>query len=86
MREVSQDEVVAMAGESDCPVLGKEESDEMEPVVCLKQFPQRYVLGISDTLAGLKLLFTPTGEEGDMWYQHYIARLWEFGTPFGGPT
>lgn len=29
MREVSEDEVVAMAGESDCPVLGKEESDEI---------------------------------------------------------
>jgi hypothetical protein len=86
MREVSQDEVVAMAGESDCPVLGKEESDEMEAAVCLKQFPQGYVLGISDKLEHLKLLFTPSREEADKWYQHYRARLREFGTPFGGPT
>ena len=86
MREVSQDEVVAMAGESDCPVFGKEESDEMEAAVCLKQFPQGYVLGISDQREDLKLLFTPSREEADKWYQHYRARLREFGTPFGGPT
>jgi hypothetical protein len=40
MREVSEDEVMEMAGESDCPVLSKEESEEMEAAVCLKQFPQ----------------------------------------------
>ena len=55
MREVSEAEMVAMAGESDCPVLGKEESEEMEAAVCLKQFPQRYVLGISDKLEDLTL-------------------------------
>src|SRR5215207_2760556 len=55
MREVSEAEVVSMAGESDCPVLGKEESEEMEAAVCLKQFPQGYVLGISDKLEDLKL-------------------------------
>ena len=28
MREVSEDEVIEMAGNSDCPMLGKEESEE----------------------------------------------------------
>jgi hypothetical protein len=40
MREVSEAEVVSMAGEFDCPVLAKEESEEMEAAVCLKKFPQ----------------------------------------------
>jgi hypothetical protein len=53
MREVSEAEVAAMVGESDCPVLGKEEAAEMEAAVCLKQFPQGYVLGISDKLEDL---------------------------------
>jgi len=44
MREVSEHEVIEMAGESDCPVSGKEESEELEAAVCLKQFPQGYVL------------------------------------------
>ena len=56
MREVSEAEVVSMAGESDCPVLGKEESEEMEAAVCLKQFPQGYVLGLSDKLEDLKVI------------------------------
>jgi hypothetical protein len=57
MREVSESEVVSLAGESDCPVLGKEESEAMEAAVCLKQFPQGSVLGISDKLEDLKLFF-----------------------------
>ena len=57
-----------------CPVLGKEESEEMEAAVCLKQFPQGYVLGISDKHEDLKLLFTPSREEADKWYQHYGVR------------
>jgi hypothetical protein len=84
MREVSEAEVAAMVGESDCPVLGKEEAAEMEAAVCLKQFPQGYVLGISDKLEDLKLFFTPRREEADRWYQHYLVRLRQFGTPFGG--
>ena len=85
MREVSETEVLSMAGESDCPVLGKEESEAMEAAVCLKQFPQGYVLGISDKLEDLKLFFTPSREEADKWYRHYSARLREYGTPFGEP-
>ncbi len=85
MREVSEAEVVSMAGKSDCPVLGKEESEELEAVVCLKHFPQGYVLGLSDKLEDLKLFFTPSRAEADKWYQHYRARLREFGTPFGEP-
>lgn len=65
MREVSEDEVIEMAGNSDCPVLGKEESEEWEAAVCLKQFPQGYVLGISDKHEDLKLLFTPSREEAE---------------------
>ena len=84
MREVSEAEVAAMVGESDCPVLGKEESGEMEAAVCLKQFPQGYVLGISDNVEDLNLFFTPRREEADRWYQHYVVCLRQFGIPFGG--
>jgi hypothetical protein len=59
MHDVSETEVVSMAGKSDCPVLGKEESEAMEAAVSLKQFPQGYVLGISDKLEDLKLTFYP---------------------------
>jgi hypothetical protein len=85
MRAVSEAEVVSMARESDCLVLGKEESEEIDAAVCLKQFPQGYILGISDKLEDLKLFFTPNRAEADKWYQHYRARLPEHGTPFGGP-
>jgi hypothetical protein len=73
MREVSEAEVVSMAGEFDCPVLAKEESEEMEAAVCLKKFPQGYVLNISDKLEDLRLFFTPSREEADKWYQHGSA-------------
>ena len=86
MREVSEAEVIEMAGESDSPVLGKEESEELEAAVCLKEFPQGYVLGLSDKIEDLKLLFTPSREEAQRWYRHYIACMCEFGTPFGGHT
>jgi hypothetical protein len=82
MREVSEAEVIEMAGESDCPVSGKEESEELEAAVCLKQFPQGYVLDISDKIEDLKLLFIPSREEAKKCYQHYIACMREFGTPF----
>ena len=55
MREVSEHEVIEMAGDSGCPVLGKEESEELEAAVCLKQFSQGYVLGISDKIEDLKI-------------------------------
>jgi hypothetical protein len=84
MREVSEDEVIEMAGESDGPVLGKEESEELEAAGCLKQFSQGYVLGISDKIEDLKLLFTPSREEAEKCCQHYIACMREFGTPFAG--
>jgi hypothetical protein len=84
MREVSEDEVIELAGESDCPVLGKEESQELEAAICLKQFPQGYVLGISDKIEDLKLLFTPSREEAKKCYQHYIACMRGFGTPLAG--
>ena len=84
MREVSEHEVIEMAGDSGCPVLGKEESEELEAAVWLKQFPQGYVLGISDKIEDLKLLSTPSREEAEKCYQHYIACMREFGTPFGG--
>jgi hypothetical protein len=54
MREVSEHEVIEMAGDFGCPVLGKEESEELEAAVWLKQFPQGYVLGISDKIEDLK--------------------------------
>jgi hypothetical protein len=70
MREVSEHEVIEMAGDSGCPVLGKEESEELEAAVCLKQFPQGNVLGISDKIEDLKFLFTPSKEEAEKCYQH----------------
>jgi hypothetical protein len=45
MREVSEDEVMEMARESDCPVLSKEESEEMEAAVCLSSFRKDTFLG-----------------------------------------
>ena len=69
MREVSEHEVIEMAGDSGCPVLGKEESEELA-AVCLKQFPQGNVLGISDKIEDLKFLFTPSKEEAEKCYQH----------------
>jgi hypothetical protein len=68
MREVSEHEVIERAGDSDCPVLGKEESEELEAAVCLKQFPQGYVLGISDKIEDLKLLSTPSRDEAEKCY------------------
>ena len=62
----------------------KEESEELEAAVCLKKCPQGYVLGISDKIEDLKLLFTPSREEVEKCYQYYIACMREFGTPFGG--
>ena len=38
MREVSEAEVIELAGESDCPVLGKEESEELEAAVVSSNF------------------------------------------------
>ena len=70
MREVSEHEVIERAGDSGCPVLGKEESEELEAAVCLKQFPQGYVLGISDKIEDLKLLSTPSREEVEKCYQY----------------
>ena len=59
MREISEDEAFEMAGDSDCPVLGKEESEAMEAAVCLKAFSQGYVLGVSDKVQDLRIWFTP---------------------------
>jgi hypothetical protein len=83
MREVSEDEVVAMAGESECPVLAKEESEEMEAAVCLKAFPQGYVLGISDKVQDLHLWFTPELAVAEREDERYISIMRVCGSPYG---
>ena len=62
--------MIEMAGDFGCPVLGKEESEELEAAVCLKKCPQGYVLGISDKIEDLKLLSTPSREEVEKCYQY----------------
>jgi hypothetical protein len=84
MREITEDEPLEMAGDSDCPVLAKEESDEMEAAVCLKRFPQGYVLGVSDKIQDLSLWFTSDKALADQHYARFVARMRRFGTPFGG--
>lgn len=82
MHEITEDEAFGMAGEVECPVLAKEEADEMEAAVCLKRFPAGYVLGISDKATGLHLFFTTNLETAEQHYEHYIGLMKECGTPF----
>lgn len=81
MREISENEAFAMAGEADCPVLMKEENEPMEAAVCLKQFPQGYVLGASDKVKDLRLWFTEDFVEAETEYQRLLAIMLEQGSP-----
>lgn len=83
MRKITEDEAFALAGEADCPVLHKEESDPMEAAVCLKRFPEGYVLGVSDKVRDLHIWFTPDLETAKARYDHHVQTMRACGTPFG---
>ncbi len=83
MRELSEQDALAMAGGSECPVLSKEESEEMEAAVCLKRFPGGYVLGISDKARDLRLWFIPDVAAAEQEYARYVGIMRKSGSPFG---
>lgn len=86
MREITENEAWDMAGESDCPVLRKDESDPMEAAICLKRFPQGYILGVSDKIHNLHIWFTMDATEAEAEYERYLGIMRKHGSPFGGTT
>jgi hypothetical protein len=85
LRKITEEEVFAIAGDNECPVLSKEEAAEMEAAVCLKRFPDGYVLGISDKVRDLHLWFTADPVVAEEQYQRYVQVMRQSGTPFGTP-
>lgn len=83
MRQITEEEAFALAGDHECPVLRKEESDPMEAAVCLKQFPQGFVLGVSDKANDLVIWFSTDREAAEKRYDEYVACMRNTGTPFG---
>jgi hypothetical protein len=71
MREITEDEAIRLAGDAECPVLRKEESDPMEAAVCLKRFPTGYVLGPATTCwicaSGLRPIWPKPSESATNW-------------------
>jgi hypothetical protein len=86
MRKISEEEAFTLAGESECPVLHKEESDPMEAAVCLKQFPGGYVLGVSDKVRDLHMWFTTDLAEAQRHFTEHVRVMHETGIPFGPST
>lgn len=86
MRKITEEEAFTLAGKSDCPVLRKEEADEMEAAVCLKRFPSGYVLGVSDKVQDLHIWFTPDLILAEERYSEYVRIMRITGTPFGIPS
>ena len=84
MRKITEDGAYAMAGDTDCPVLRKEESEAMEAAVCLKRFPTGYVLGVSDKVNDLHIWFTTDLVVAEQQYDQYTRLMRDSGTPFGG--
>jgi hypothetical protein len=83
MRQISEDEAFQLAGDADCPVLRKEESDPMEAAVCLKRFPTGYVLGVSDKVRDLVIWFTEDLAVAEERCDECIKLMRIHGTPFG---
>jgi hypothetical protein len=83
MREITEEEAFALAGEEECPVLRKEESDPLEAAVCLKRFPTGFVLGASDKVKELCLYFTTDLAEAEQQYEELVTQMRASGTPFG---
>jgi hypothetical protein len=86
MREISEQEAFELAGESDCPVLRKEEAEALEAAVCLKQFPGGYVLGVSDKIRDLRLWFTRDLDVAEREYDRYVGDMRAHGSPFGAES
>jgi hypothetical protein len=83
MRAISEMEAFELAGESECPVLRKEEAEAMEAAVCLKQFPSGYVLGVSDKIQDLRIWFTQDFDVAAAEYDRYVSIMRAVGSPFG---
>lgn len=83
MREISEAEAWRLAGDSDCPVISKEENDQTESAVCLKQFPSCYVLGASSEPTDvLKLYAFDDRACADAEYVRLVEVMRQTGTPF----
>lgn len=83
MLEISEDEAFALAGEAECPVLRKEESEGLEAAVCLKRFPAGYVLGASDRVRDLRLWLTDDLALAEGCYEEFVRIMRNCGSPFG---
>lgn len=83
LRRISEKEAFDLAGDEECPVLRKEESEELEAAVCLKRFPKGYVLGVSDKTHDLEIWITSDGDAADAHYENYVRIMGKHGTPFG---
>lgn len=73
-----------MCAGMDCPVLKKAESEAMQAAVCLKEFPDGYVLGVSNKREGLHLWFTKDHALAEKYYHDYLSKMQSNGTPLGG--
>ena len=84
MREISEAVAIELAGDADCPVVSKDENEETESAVCLKKFPDCYVLGVSTDLTDTFKLYAfddlaPAKAE----YDRFVSIMRRTGTPFG---
>ena len=82
LRQIYEEEAFALAGESDCPVLMKEESNAMKAAVCLKKFPGGYVLGASDQVHDLRLWFSAELGPAETMYHEFVQIMRKYGSPF----
>ena len=83
MREILELEAAEMAGDAECPVLMKQESEPMEAALCLKRFPNGYVLGTSDRTHDLKLWFSTDLAVARERYEELARTMAATGSPFG---
>jgi hypothetical protein len=83
LREITEEEAFSLAGDAECPVLRKEESDPQEAAVCLKRFPTGYLLGASDKVRDLHLWLFDDLDAAERRYDELVSLLREHGTPFG---
>jgi len=84
VKEISEAAAIELAGEVDCPVVSKEENEETESAVCLKQFPSCYVLGVSTDLTDTFKLYAfddPAAAKAE--YDRFVEIMRRTGTPFG---
>ncbi len=84
MRQLSEAEVWSLAGELECPVIKKAESEPMEAAVCLKKFPTGYVLGISDKIQGIEFWYTTDLDHATQAYNTKLLLMQTTGSPLTG--